>query len=188
MESGKAYPETIKVRFGPVSEELPEPGDYVVTLEASSGDIKETIELKAIVTALYRFAFYTAAGRLNTEVTAGEENHLSIVVFNTGTAVIDKIDLLSSKPSGWSITYNPDKVESLEPGLAQDVDIVINPPRKTIAGDYAVTLRAISKEHRSEMELRVTVLTPTIWGWVGIFIVVVVIAGLAVMFRQLGRR
>jgi uncharacterized membrane protein len=38
------------------------------------------------------------------------------------------------------------------------------------------------------IDVRVTVLTPTIWGWVGIGIVVLVIAGLAVMFMRLGRR
>jgi uncharacterized membrane protein len=38
------------------------------------------------------------------------------------------------------------------------------------------------------LALRVTVSTPTIWGWVGIIIVVLVIAGLAVLFVKLGRR
>lgn len=189
LEPGKTYPDKIKVTFAPLVGELPEPGDYVVTLEASSGDIRETIELKAVVTALYMYYLTTATGRLNTEVTAGEENHLSIMLGNTGTAVIDKIDLLSTKPSGWSITFNPEEVGSLEAGLAQEVDMVIKPPRKTIAGDYMVTIKAISKEYRPrDLELRVTVLTPTIWGWVGILIVLAVIASLGVIFWRLGRR
>ncbi len=190
VKPGETYPtETITVRFAPLVGELPEPGEYIVTLEASSGDIKETVELKAIVTALYRFAFYTASGRLNTEVTAGEDNHLSLMVFNTGSAVIERIDLLSTKPSGWSITFNPDEVDSLEPGLVQEVDVVIKPPRKTIAGDYMVTMTAISKDMSPrEIELRTTALTPTIWGWVAILIVLAVIAGLGVIFRRLGRR
>lgn len=189
LEPGKQYPEKIKVRLVPLAGELPEPGDYVVTLEASSDNIKETIELKAIVTALYRFAFYTATGRLNTEVTAGEDNHLALRVANHGSSVIEKIDLLSTKPSGWTVTFTPDEVDSLEPGLAQDVDVVIKPPRKAIAGDYMVTMKAISKDlNPREIELRVTVLTPTVLGWVGILVVLAVIAGLAVMFRRLGRR
>jgi len=190
LEPGQEkYPEKITVRFAPFIGELPEPGEYVVILEASSGDIMETIELKAVVTALYRFYFITGTGRLNTEVTAGKENHLSIKVGNTGTAVIDKIDFLSTKPAGWTITFNPDRVESLEPGLAQEVDVIIKPPRETIVGDYLITMKAVSKDLSTrEIELRVTVLTPTIWGWVGIVIVLVVIAGLGVLFRKLGRR
>ena len=135
LEPGQTYPEKIKVRLAPPLMELPEPGDYVVTLEVSSGNIKEAIELKAVVTALYRFAFYTATGRLNTEVTAGEENHLSVMVANTGTATIEDVTLLSTKPQGWTITFNPSDVESLEPDLAQEVDVVITPPSKTVAGD-----------------------------------------------------
>ena len=38
--------ENVKVQFGPVKK-LPEPGDYIVTLEISSGDLRDVIELKA---------------------------------------------------------------------------------------------------------------------------------------------
>ena len=38
------------------------------------------------------------------------------------------------------------------------------------------------------IDIRVTVLTKTIWGWVGIGIVVLVIIGLFAMFMRLGRR
>ena len=187
LEPG-TYPETLKVRLSPASREALEPGEYVVTLEVSSGSIKDAIELKAVVTAKYEMLLSTETGRLNTEVTAGKDNHVSILIVNTGTAAIDNISFSSSKPGGWNITFNPAKVESLEPGLIQEVDVVINPPEKTIAGDYAVTLRAESKRLYEKLEFRVTVLTPTIWGWVGILIVVIVIAGLGVLFWQLGRR
>ena len=189
LEPEMKYPEKITVKFAPFPGELPEPGKYTITLEASSGDIKETIELKTVVTTLYRFAFYTATERLSAEITAGEENHLSLIVFNTGQAVIDEIAFVSSKPAGWSIKFNPDEVESLEPGLAREVDVVIKPPRKTIAGDYAITMSTISSGMAvRRIELRLTVLTPTVWGWVAILIVLAVIAGLGVMFRRLGRR
>lgn len=188
LEPGKEFPETIKVTFAPSVGNEPEPGEYVVTLQASSGGIKESIELKAVITGLYRLAFYTADGRISTEVTAGKENHLAVEIANTGTATLKKIDLVSSKPSGWSITFNPDTVENLQPGLAQEVDAVIEPPAKTIAGDYSVTMKAVSIEDTTDIELRVTVLTPTVWGWVGILIVLAIIAGLGVLFWRLGRR
>lgn len=191
LEPLMQYPETVTVRFAPAVDELPEPGEYVAILEASSDDIKETIKLTAVVTALYRLAFYTPSGRLNAEVTAGQENHLSVEVANTGTAPINKIGFTSGKPSGWNITFNPDNIDSLAPGMAREVDAIIEPPDKTIAGDYMVTMKAFSDEATftpRDLELRVTALTPTIWGWVGVIIVLVVIAGLGVMFRRLGRR
>lgn len=186
---GFATTEKIKIKAFPVFWNLPEAGDYVVTLEVSSGDLKGSIELTAKVTARYEFKLYSETGRLNTEVTAGKDNHFAIKMVNAGSAAIEDITFSSSKPEGWSIKFNPEKVDSLESGLTQDVDVVINPPKgKTIAGDYVVTINANSKKMNDSLELRVTVLTPSIWGWVGIIIVLVVIAGLAVIFRQLGRR
>lgn len=182
------YPEKVKVVFAPLAWKPPQPGEYVVTLKAAAGDIKAAIDLKGKVTARYEFKMETETGRLNTNVEAGKDNHFSIRLKNPGTAAIEKISLSSSKPEGWSITFKPEKVDSLEPGIDQEVDVVINPPRRTIAGDYMVTLSGESQEVSGSLELRVTVLTPTIWGWVGILIVLVVIAGLAVLFRQLGRR
>jgi len=190
LEPDARFPETIKVKLAPLAYEYPEPGEYVVTLTAVSGDIEETIELKAIVTALYRYAFYTGSGRLSTKVTAGQENRFSVMVANTGTEVIDTINLVSSKPSKWSIEFEPtDEINGLEPGMAQELYAVIKPPREAIAGDYMVTMQAKSPNlAMRKMEIRVTVLTPTVLGWIGIIIVLVVLAGLAYLFRRLGRR
>ena len=183
--------EKVKVEVVPLPWKLPAPGEYVVTFEVTAGELKQSIELTAVVTAVYEFSMNTATGRLDTEVTAGEDTHLSIELVNSGTAAIENITFSSSKPEGWDITFNPEKVDSLEAELTQEVDVVINPPRKTIAGDYMVTMSAVSREifvSPREFDLRVTALTPTIWGWVGILIVLAVIAGVAVMFRRLGRR
>jgi len=186
------YPrtETVKVTLAPLSWKFPEPGEYIMTLEVTSGDIRESIELKAVVTAIYSFEMITATGKLSTEATAGEDTPLSIVLVNTGTAAIGNITFSSSKAEGWSVTFSPEKVDSLEPKLTQEVNVVIKPPRgKTIAGDYAISLSAGSKDYQPDpLLIRVTVLTPAIWGWVGIIIVVVVIAGLGALFWRLGRR
>jgi len=178
----------VKVKAVPFPWALPEPGDYVITLKATSGDVSESLELKAVITAKYEFALYTETGRLNTEAQAGKEKHVSLKLENSGSAAIEDITFTSTKPEGWLINYNPEKIDSLEAGLTQEVDVVIEPLSKAIAGDYSVSISADSKEYSDRLELRVTVLTPTIWGWVGIIIVLVIIAGLAVLFRQLGRR
>jgi len=188
LKEFQSVPEKIKLIVVPLPWDLPEPGVYNITLTAASGELKGSIELKAEVTAKYELELYTEIGRLNTKATAGKENHVALKLRNSGTATIDKVTLSSSKPEGWTITFDPEDVENLEPGFAQDIDVVIEPPDKAIAGDYSIDLNADSKEAKDALELRVTVLTPTVWGWVGIGIVLLVIAGLAVLFRQLGRR
>ncbi len=179
-------PESLKIVFIPLKNMSP--GEYVATLEISSGDLKDSIDLKAIITATYKLVLGTATGRLNTSVTAGEDNHFSLILANQGSDAIENIGFSSDKPEGWSITFKPDKVESLEAGKTQEVDLTINPPSKTIAGDYAVSVKATSDNASDDLELRITVLTPSLWGWVGVGIVLLVVAGLAVVFVRLGRR
>ncbi len=189
LDPTAVFPETVTIIMAPLYfDKLPEPGAYVITLEASSGDIKETIELTAVVTAKYLYAFYTADERVSAEVTAGQENHLALKVANTGTAVIDKITFNSEKPTEWVITFKPDTITSLEPGFTQEVDMVIKPPRNTITGDYMITLSTLGGLSSPQIELRITVLTPLTGLWVGIVVVLVVIVAVAMIFRRLGRR
>ncbi len=193
-----SIPASVRVRLASPTGEYPNPGDYKMTFKASSGDISQSIELTATVTALYRFAFYTESERLDAKVTAGQNNQVSLILFNTGTAPIQKITFTSEKPSGWNVEFSPTEITSLEAGATKRVNLIIGPPDKTIAGDYMIKVSAIPADPLPnsvmnmsaghEIDLRVTVLAPTIWGWVGIIVVVGVIGGVVVIFRRLGRR
>lgn len=168
---------------------LPEPGEYKITLEAVSGEVKGSIEFKAVITAKYILFVVPVAERYNTDATAGEDNFFSISVGNLGTAAINDIKLSSTGPEGWQIEFSPDKVDSIEAIADQVIDVNIKPPSKTIAGDYVISLRASGKQTSSgEINIRVTVETPTIWGWVGVGIILVVVAGLVVIFLRFSRR
>lgn len=187
MEPATLVGNKVKIVVEPMPGNLPDPGDYVVIFEANSGDIRGTMELIARVKPYYEFAMLTQTLQLNMEVTAGEENHLAILLMNLGSAPIENLNFTSIEPEDWTITYNPGRIDSLESGMTQEVDVVIMPPKKTVAGDWPVTLRAKSAQVVDELVMRVTVLTPTIWGWVGILIAVAVIAGAGVVFWRLGR-
>ena len=135
----------------------------------------------------------TPDGRLNTEATAGQDNNFTIVITNTGSADLEKITVesqASNRPSGWTVSFKPEKIDSLKVGDSKEVTVTFRPSDKTIAGDYQMTIDAQpeSKYAYGSLQLRVTVLTPTIWGWVGVGIVILVIIALAVMFIRFGRR
>jgi len=74
----------------------------------------------------------------------------------------------------------------------KEIEVTVKPPSKTIAGDYMTTLKFDADPELStappELEIRVTVSTPTKWGWIGAGIIAAVIAGLVVGFRRFGRR
>jgi uncharacterized membrane protein len=197
LDPTKTYPETIKVVATAPYWLLPEPGDYTITLRAAAGEIKGSVDLTARITARYDFSVKTETGRLNIKATAGKENNLTVIITNLGTAPLNQITFRSVKPTAiageaWSVTFNPDKIENLKPWEEREVEVVIKPPPETIAGDYMTTLEFNSDPQTSieppSLEIRVTVGTSTKWGWIGAGIVIAVIVGLFVGFRQLGRR
>jgi uncharacterized membrane protein len=167
---------------------LPEPGEYQVTLEATSGEVTETIDLTVVITATYVMALSPAEERYNTTATAGRDNYFSIEVLNNGSAAIDDITFSSNKPTGWTIEFTPDEISSLDALSSKTVEVNIKPPAKTIAGDYQITLKAEGKQVEDDIDIRISVETPTVWGWVGVAIIVVVVAGLAYVFMRFSRR
>jgi len=168
---------------------LPEPGEYNISLEASSGDVSATTDFKAVITNVYSMVLVPVTEQYNTEATAGKDNTFSIEVGNLGTGAIDNINFSSSKPEGWGIKFAPEKVDLLEALDSKTVDIILSPPPETIAGDYVITLKASAEQTNArDINIRVTVETPTVWGWVGVAIIILVVAGLAVVFMRFSRR
>ena len=168
---------------------LPEPGDYEITLEAISGEIQGATELTAVITARYTMTLAPSDELYNATARAGKDNFFSIDVANLGTAPIEDIKFSTVKPQGWTIEFTPDKIESLPAIDYQTVDINIKPPPETISGDYEITIQVSGEQiPREELKIRVTVETPTIWGWVGVGIIVLVVAGLAYIFMRFSRR
>ena len=168
---------------------LPEPGEYKITVEAISGTLRNSTELIARVTAKYFLETIPVNQRYDTKAKAGEDNIFSIKVRNLGTDAIDNINFSPNNPEGWSIKFTPDKIDVLEAIDEQTVEINIKPPPKTVAGDYMISLRASGKQITADkMDIRVTVETPTIWGWVGVAIILIVVIGLIVIFMRFSRR
>jgi len=189
LKGGMTYGDKTRVVATAPFWPLPEPGEYKITVEAVSGDLKGAVELIAVITARYNLLLVPAGERYNTNAKAGRDNYFSLKIGNLGTAPIDKINFSSEKPEGWTIEFTPDKVDSLEALDTQTLDINIKPPPETIAGDYEITLRASGVQATSsELKIRVTVETPTVWGWVGVVIIAVVIVGLVFIFMRFSRR
>jgi uncharacterized membrane protein len=169
----------------------PGPGAYKVTLQATSGDIKSSIDLTAVVTTQYALSMVPSGSTpvYSTTATAGKDKLYSITLQNTGSAAIDSISLSSSAPQDWVIAFPKDKIDSMAANSQQILDVKIKPAGKAISGDYMITLTASGKQATAQdLQVRVTVVTSSIWGWVGIAVIIIVIAGLAYVFMRFSRR
>jgi uncharacterized membrane protein len=86
------------------------------------------------------------------------------------------------------VKFNPEKIEALEPGALKQVEVIITPARQALVGDYSVGVMIDGEKANKTVEFRVTVRASTAWVWIGIGIILVVIAGLSILFIKLGRR
>jgi len=181
--------ENLLITTTPPSWSLPDPGEYKIKLQAVSDSVEGSIDLIAKVTAKYELKTAPTSQRYDTKAKAGQDNTYSIIVANTGTAPIENITFSTDKPEGWEIAFKPEKIDILEINDPKTVDVNIKPPPKTVSGDYMITLRVSGKQATADkMDIRVTVETPTVWGWVGVIIILIVVIGLIAIFMRFGRR
>jgi len=168
---------------------LPDPGKYKITLEAIAEDIENSAELTAVITAKYVLNIFPETEQYNTVARAGEDNFFAIRTQNLSSAAVDNIKFSSTHPDGWTIEFKPDKIDVMEAISDQTIEVNIKPPSKAIAGDYIINLKAAGKQiSAKDIDVRITVETPTIWGWVGVIIILIVVIGLIAVFMRFSRR
>jgi len=179
--------ETLSVEIDtPVTAEAKE---YPITITARAGAFEASTSVKVSLKGTQDLKMGTLAGTLNTSVIAGTKTPVDFVVGNAGTAPIRNLNFVTKKPSDkWTVEFKPEKIDSLGPGEVRQIKMEVLAPDRTIAGDYLLTLTANSTDTNKSAEFRVTVSTPTIWGWIGFGIVGLVVLGLAAVFFRLGRR
>jgi len=163
-------------------------GEYPVMVRVQSGDAAAESVLKVILTGTYDLEVGTASGLLSLDARQGKTAHVSFYIKNVGSAANHNIRFLSFKPENWNVTFAPEQIGVIAPGELKQVDANITPYDEALLGDYAVNVKIEGEKAAPSLEFRVTVKASAAWGWVGIFIIAAVIAGLIGLFRWLGRR
>jgi len=163
-------------------------GEYPIKVFAKSSQGEAEKELTVILTGTHKIACRTLSGVLSLTAHKGEKANISMYVINEGSAPQKEITFTSFKPENWEVEFEPETVEALEPGDMKQVEVTIMPALEALVGDYSVAASANGEQASDDIEFRVTVRAATTWGWIGVGIIIVVIVGLAVTFRRLGRR
>jgi len=164
------------------------PGRYPISVKVSSDKARAEAELTVVLTGTYKLDAGTANGLLSLNAFQGEKANLSFYVKNSGSAAHNNVSFLSFKPENWKVEFSPERIEILAPGDLKQVEVNITPADQALVGDYSVGLSVEGGKVSKNLELRVTVRASTAWGWAGIGIIVLVIAGLVVLFFRMGRR
>ena len=89
---------------------------------------------------------------------------------------------------GSKVTFEPKTIERIAPGQNQEVQALVTPTAKAIAGDYVTVVRATSRGENASASFRVAVATSTLWGIVGIAIIGVALLVMVGAVARFGRR
>ena len=163
-------------------------GKYKVAAKVSAEDASATTDLVLDVTGQPKIDISGREGLLSARAEAGKETSIPVVLTNSGTAAAEQVELSGSSPSGWKITFEPKTVDRIAPNENKDVQVLITPPAKAIAGDYVTTVRANARGESSSQTFRVAVATSTLWGIVGIALIGIALLVLVGAVAWFGRR
>jgi uncharacterized membrane protein len=163
-------------------------GSYKVVARVGAEDATATTDLTLDITGQPKLDISGREGLVSTRATAGKETSVPVVITNTGTAPADDVELNGSAPSGWKVTFDPKSVERIAPNENKEVQALITPTEKAIAGDYVTTLRASARGESASTTFRVTVITSTMWGIAGVGIIGIALLVLVGAVARFGRR
>ncbi len=164
-------------------------GSYPLTIHAEGGGTRASLSLTAEITGEANLSVTTPDERLSAEAYAGQETPLKVIVRNTGSAPARRVKMSASQPSGWSVTFEPEEIGEVPAGEQVEVTAKLRPAEKALAGDYMVTVRAQPEGSSNKTaELRITVLTSTLWGIVGVGLIAVAVGVVGLAVFRFGRR
>jgi len=180
--------ETATVDVEAVAPEGIPAGVYPLLVRATGGSYTAEAPLQVDITGSYAMSISTADGRLNATVVGGGSTTLPIVITNDGTAELTDVTLSASPPGEWEVTFEPSTIASVPVAESVTVNATITTAGNAVAGDYQWPIEADAADASDSIEIRTTVETSSIWGFVGLALIAVVIAGLFLVFRRYGRR
>jgi len=164
-------------------------GDYKLVLHAKTDVTNADLPVTLTVIGQPQLAVSGEGGRLSGEAYAGQESQLTVVLRNDGSEAAREVKLSATTPEGWKSSFDPKEVPQIAPGGTQDVKVMLTPSERAIAGDYQITLRGSGASGLSESAIfRITVLTSTLWGAIGIAIIAISLLVVVFAVARFGRR
>ncbi len=163
-------------------------GTYSIPIVAQASNTSTSMNLSVVVTGSYNMGLTTPTGLLSSKITAGSSKKIEILVQNTGSSILQNVQLSGNVPSNWDISFEPTTIDAIQPGASVSVFAHIKADKKAIPGDYESEIKANNSQTSSSLTLRMSVETSLLWGWIGILIIFAAIGVVYFLFRKYGRR
>ncbi len=184
IEAGQS--KDIKLKVRPPS--AIDAGHFPVHVTVNAEDASAKLDLALDVVGQPQLQVSGRDGLLSARAVAAQQSSIPIVVTNTGTAPADNITLAASAPSGWKVTFEPVTIDRLVPGKDAEVQALVTPSDKSLAGDYMTSVSATSRGENASSQFRITVATSTVWGMAGAGVIGVALLLMLGAVARFGRR
>lgn len=165
-----------------------EKGDYTIPISAISAEDTLSQELAVSITGTYKVSLSTKDGRLSFDAYADKESAVTLSITNNGNVDLNNLNLTSSAPTDWEVSFSESTIDTLEAGATKEVTAYVKPAQDVITGDYVTDISIKNDSASSMAEFRVSVKTSTTWGIVAAAIIVVLVGALGMIFKKFGRR
>jgi uncharacterized membrane protein len=146
-------------------------GKYKVVAKVAAEDATVTSDLVVDITGQPKIDIAGREGVLSAKASAGKETSIPVILTNSGTAAAEQIELSGTVPPGWKVNFEPKAVDKIAPNENKEVQALVTPSDKAVAGDYVTTVRAAARGESASQTFRIAVTTSTLWGIVGIAII-----------------
>jgi len=163
-------------------------GTYKIVARVGAEDAVATTDLTIDITGHPKLDISGREGVLSTRAIAGKETSVPIIITNTGTAPADSVEVTASAPTGWKITFEPKSIDRIAPGANKEVQALITPTEKAIAGDYVTSIRASTRGESASASFRVSVATSYAWGFAGVGVIAAALLVMVAAIARFGRR
>ncbi len=184
IEAGQS--KDIKIKVTPPRDVKAGTYPVLVKVAAEGATAEQRVALQ--ISGQGKLALSTKDGRLSGDAEVGKTATYTLVVGNDGTAPVEEVEMSGTVPSNWKVEFNPKSIASLAPNEKKEVQALVTPADKAIAGDYVSSFRAGGRGEAASADFRITVTTSTIWGIAGIGIIAVALLVLLGAVARFGRR
>ena len=161
---------------------------YPVSVTVSAEDASAKTNMSLEIVGQPRLQLSGRDGLLSANVEAGTQSSIPIVVTNTGSAPADTVELSGFAPTGWKISFDPKTIERIAPGKDAEVQALVTPTAKSLAGEYGATIRATSGGDTASNQFKFAVSTSSTWAMAGAGIIGVAVLFLVAAVARFGRR
>ena len=162
-------------------------GTYSIPVTVSSDTETMNLGLSVTLTGSYGISLTTQNSTVSFDVKTNTETSVVLEVTNTGNMELTDINLTASTPTDWEVDFSETTIESLGAGETRQITAYVTPADTAISGDYVISMTAEAEETSYTVSFRVTAETQTVWGIVGILVIVAILACLAWVFKKFGR-